>query len=100
MAKVIPVKVVKKDLGQCGDGYYHMLACFKELEVHVPYVFKAHSENDYLHKVGQPTPCDKSCYYGELEDWTESRSLTNYGVEQIIEVAKQFAEENKKVHKV
>lgn len=84
--------VYKVDPTQVGNGIYPMVACFPALGVHVPYTFEAHSENEYLESVGEPTPCDGSCAnrHGEMEDFSQERHDSSHGVEKIVAAALSF----------
>lgn len=82
----MPVFTWKVDQDQCGNGLYQMVACFTGLAVHVPFIFEAHSENEYLRTVGKPIPCDGSCkhHQGMLEDFAEERHHSSYEVGKIV----------------
>ena len=77
---------------QIGDGVYHMIACFPNWGVHVPFTFIAHSENEYLKNVGEPTPCDGSCsiYSKNLKDFSRQTDNTGYERAAIVEKAEAF----------
>lgn len=86
-SKPIPVLTYKVDPDQRGNGRYQMVACFTDLAVHVPFVFEAHSENDCLRGVGEPTPCDGSCKHhrgSKMDDFSVGRHHTNYAVDEIV----------------
>ena len=77
----IPAFVFKEDPGQFGDGTYSMVACFPALGVHVPFTIYAHSENEYLRAIGEPTECDGSCesqHHGHLEDFSKEGHVYDY----------------------
>ncbi len=97
-SKRIPVFIFKKNPQQIGNGIYSMVACFPILEVHVPFTFEAHSENEYLQTVGKPTKCNGTCkhYHGRIDDFSEERHETDYSVESIVEKARAFAKRNNK----
>ena len=92
--KKMPAFTYKLNPGQIGNGIYAMVACFPTLEVHVPFTFTAHSENEYLQDVGEAIPCDGSCkhYTGTMEDFCEERHHTSYSVRGIVKKATAYAD--------
>lgn len=83
------VFVMKQDFRQVGDGIYPMVACFLDLGVHVPYWFEAHSENEYIHEVGEPIKCDGSCIgpLGRIKDWSKEGHDSSHARKPIVDKA-------------
>ena len=98
MAARIPVFEYKKNPQQVGNGAYHMTACFCAIGVHVDYIFYAHSGNEYLEEISEPTVCDGSCegHPGQMRDFSEEPHHTRCNVSEIVKIAMAFAARNKK----
>jgi hypothetical protein len=100
--KKINVFVYKESPSQFGNGLYCMVACFLDLNVHVPFTIEAHSENEYLKNVGKAISCDGSCgsRAGHTADFSvESAISSNYSRMPIVNKAKAFSKKVEKKHK-